>query len=90
MSKEMMNAAEVAEYLGMSRNHIYVFVRDRRIPFARPGGRKLVFPKRLIDEWIEWCARSNFKPEADHQRSGTARKTLGAVDSRFIGDLIRR
>lgn len=81
MSREMMNSAEVAEYLGMSKNHVYQLVRGRKIPFARPGGKLLIFPRRLIDEWIEWNARSNFEPTSEDPGS-RAKKNIHALAGR--------
>ena len=51
MSKEVMDANEVAEYLGISPSTVYKKVEYREIPFAKVGSL-LRFPKWLIDEWL--------------------------------------
>ena len=67
MERKMMNTKEVARYLGVNEKHIYKLTRDRRIPGTKLIG-KWVFPKRLIDEWIESNARANFDPGAEKQK----------------------
>ena len=49
MSEEMMNAKQVAGYLGVHEKQVYALIKARRIPCTRITG-KWVFPKRLIDE----------------------------------------
>ena len=56
MSEEMMNTKEVARYLGIHEKQVYLLIKSRRIPSTRVTG-KWLFPKRLIDEWIETNAR---------------------------------
>jgi excisionase family DNA binding protein len=52
MSEEMMSTKEMARYLGVHEKQVYALVKGKRIPSTRITG-KWVFPKRLIDEWIE-------------------------------------
>src|SRR4030043_694635 len=56
MSEEMMNTKEVAGYLGIHEKQVYALIKAGRIPSTRITG-KWIFPKRLIDEWIESNAR---------------------------------
>lgn len=49
---DLMTTAEVADYLRLKQRKIYELVRSQAIPCARMTG-KLLFPKRLIDLWIE-------------------------------------
>ena len=56
MSGEMMNTKEVAQYLGIHEKQVYALIKSKRIPSTRVTG-KWVFPKRLIDEWIESNAK---------------------------------
>ena len=51
MSKDVMDANEVAEYLGISPSTVYKKVEYREIPFTKVGSL-LRFPKWLIDEWL--------------------------------------
>ena len=52
MSDEMMNTKGVAKYLGIHEKQVYALIKSKRIPSTRVTG-KWVFPKKLIDEWIE-------------------------------------
>jgi len=51
MSKEIMNAEEVAEYLGIAQSTAYKWVEYRQIPFTKIG-TLLRFPKWIIDRWL--------------------------------------
>jgi excisionase family DNA binding protein len=68
MSEEMMNTKEVAEYLGIHEKQVYALIKSKRIPSTRVTG-KWVFPKGLIDEWIE----SNAKIGLEKARQKTRR-----------------
>ncbi len=60
MSEEMMNTKEVAHYLGIHEKQVYALIGLKRIPATRVTG-KWVFPRKLIDEWIESNARSGLE-----------------------------
>lgn len=51
MSKDVMDAGEVAEYLGVAKSTIYKWVEYRRIPYVKVG-TLLRFPKWIIDRWL--------------------------------------
>ncbi len=48
----MMNTREVADYLGIHEKQVYALIKAGKIPCTRVTG-KWVFPKHLIDEWID-------------------------------------
>jgi putative molybdopterin biosynthesis protein len=50
-----MNTKEVAHYLGVHEKQVYALIKSERIPATRVTG-KWIFPKPLIDEWIESSA----------------------------------
>ena len=54
---ELMDTAEVAKLTGYSKQTIYQLTSTRQIPFHRPahGGRKLVFKRSEILEWMQAC-----------------------------------
>jgi putative molybdopterin biosynthesis protein len=56
MPGEMMSTKEVAEYLGVHEKQVYALIKSKRIPSTRITG-KWIFPKGMIDEWIESNAR---------------------------------
>ena len=56
MTEEMMSTKEVAHYLGIHEKQVYALIKSKRIPSTRVTG-KWIFPRRLIDEWIELNAQ---------------------------------
>ncbi|HUL31045.1 MAG TPA: substrate-binding domain-containing protein [Thermodesulfobacteriota bacterium] len=57
MSEEMLNTKEVAKYLGIHEKQVYALIKSKKIPSTRVTG-KWVFPKKIIDEWIESNAKT--------------------------------
>ena len=49
---EYLTTAEVCDYLRLKERTIYELVARRAIPCSRATG-KLLFPRRLIDRWVE-------------------------------------
>jgi len=47
-----LSVEEVGEYLGVSRDTVYRWVRDRQLP-GRSVGRLWKFKKDDIDRWVE-------------------------------------
>jgi putative molybdopterin biosynthesis protein len=60
MSDELMNTKEVADYLNIHEKQVYALIKIGRIPCTRVTG-KWIFPKKLIDEWIDRDAKSGIK-----------------------------
>ena len=54
---ELMDTVEVAKLTGYSKQTIYQLTSTRQIPFHRPahGGRKIVFKRSEILEWMQAC-----------------------------------
>jgi excisionase family DNA binding protein len=48
----VLNTAQAAKYLGISREHMYRLCTEHRVPFARVGSRYR-FRIDEIDEWLE-------------------------------------
>lgn len=61
MTKEVMKAEEVAEYLGIATSTVYKWVEHREIPFTKVGSL-LRFPKWMIDQWL---TRKAVRPRED-------------------------
>ena len=57
MAEEMMNTKEVAKHLGIHEKQVYALIKSKKIPSTRVTG-KWVFPRKLIDEWIESNAKT--------------------------------
>lgn len=60
MSEAMMNTKEVARYLDIHEKQVYVLIKAGGIPGTKVTG-KWLFPKNLIDAWIEADARAGLK-----------------------------
>jgi len=67
MPGEMMNTKEVAHYLGIHEKQVYALIKSKRIPSTRITG-KWVFPKKLIDEWIELNAQKSLGQAREKSR----------------------
>lgn len=50
---EWWNIHRAASYLGVSTSFLRKMVRQRRIHYARPGGKVLRFRKSDLDHWLE-------------------------------------
>jgi len=56
MPEEMMTTKEIAHYLGIHEKQVYALIKEKKIPATRVTG-KWIFPKKIIDEWIESDAK---------------------------------
>lgn len=52
MPEEMMTTREIARYLGIHEKQVYALIKEKKIPATRVTG-KWIFPKKIIDAWIE-------------------------------------
>ena len=52
MPGDFLTTKEVAEHLGIHEKQVYALVKLGKIPASRVTG-KWLFPRRLLDEWIE-------------------------------------
>jgi putative molybdopterin biosynthesis protein len=78
MSEEMMSTKDVAQYLGVHEKQVYALVKAKRIPSTKITG-KWVFPKKLIDEWIETHAKQGL--EKAREKSAPLGRALLACGS---------
>jgi len=53
---EFFNTKELAKYIGINEKKIYFMAKAGKLPGTRVTG-KWIFPKKLIDEWIEENSR---------------------------------
>ena len=67
MSEEVMNTREVARYLDIHEKQVYGLIKSGKVPATRVTG-KWIFPKRLIDEWIETNAKQGVKEARQKSR----------------------
>ncbi|HLR02832.1 MAG TPA: helix-turn-helix domain-containing protein [Virgibacillus sp.] len=52
IKRSTLTVQEVAEYLGISNEMVYLLVREKRIVHFRIG-RRILFKREAIDQWIE-------------------------------------
>ncbi len=53
MDKTFLTTTEAAAYIGTTANYLYKLASQRhRIPYYSPSGRKLLFKREELDEWI--------------------------------------
>lgn len=53
-AKVYLTMKEAAEYLGTTVNYLYKLTsQQHRIPYYSPTGRKTLFKRSELDEWIE-------------------------------------
>jgi excisionase family DNA binding protein len=58
MHKKLLNPAEAAEMIGISRTKVYELLAGGQIASVKIGARRLV-PVEKIDEYIETLLREN-------------------------------
>lgn len=67
--KTLVDSQGLADYLNVKRSYIYELVSQRKIPFYRPFGKKLVFYIEEIDALVQSTKtkRALTKREAQEQ-----------------------
>lgn len=68
-TREVMDIREASEYLGVSRDTLYKYVSEERIPAFKLGNR-WKFKKTVLDRWIE--RKITRQDEGRHLRRGRA------------------
>ena len=86
MTEEMMSTKEVAHYLGVHEKQVYALIKSKRIPSTRITG-KWVFPRKLIDEWIESNAQAG-RGEARQKSKRMAGALLASGSNDPILDML--
>ena len=83
MKNEYMTTKEVADYLGIHEKQVYALIKENKIPCTRLTG-KWIFPKYLVDQWLELDARSSVDMPADakspRKRQGEYLLAAGSTD----------
>lgn len=64
---ELLNTKQVAEYLGINEKKVYHLAKAGRLPCTRVTG-KWVFPKKLVEEWIEENSRGVISSKKKKER----------------------
>jgi putative molybdopterin biosynthesis protein len=74
MSSELMNTKEIAKYLEIHEKQVYLLIKAGKIPCSRVTG-KWIFPKKLIDEWIQTSAQDSLQQ---------ARKKINKIEGALL------
>jgi excisionase family DNA binding protein len=64
---ELFNTKQIAKYLGIHEKKVYYLAKAGKLPCTRVTG-KWVFPKKLIDEWIEQNSRGAIRKKKKEPR----------------------
>ena len=67
-TREVMDIREASQYLGVSRETLYKYVYEDRIPAFKLGNR-WKFKKTVLDRWME---RQSIRYEERTERKGRA------------------
>ena len=65
-TREVMGMREASEYLGVSRETLYKYVSEERIPAFKLGNR-WKFKKTVLDRWME-------RASTEFERRGASRR----------------
>jgi len=52
VEKRFMDTQQVADYLAINEKQVYTLIHDRRLPATKITG-KWLFPRHLVDRWLE-------------------------------------
>jgi len=50
--KEVLGIDELTLYSGLSKTYIYKLMHSNKIPFYKPGGKKIYFKRSEVDNWL--------------------------------------
>jgi excisionase family DNA binding protein len=52
VQKEILDLKEACLYTGFSTSCMYKMTSQHRIPFSRPGGKRIFFRRTDLDQWM--------------------------------------
>ena len=64
-TEKPLNLDEAADYLGVSKSHLYKLTCKNKIPFYRPTGKRCYFEKSELHQWL---LRNPVKTNSDIDR----------------------
>jgi excisionase family DNA binding protein len=79
MVKELFDTKGLARYLNINEKQVYKLIKKGKIPATRITG-KWLFPKQVIDEWIETNAKDNLVSASSLAYLGDQMIVLGSND----------
>lgn len=51
-TKEVLTSDEAAQYMGISKSHLYKLTMNAQIPYSKPMGKKCYFSRRELEQWL--------------------------------------
>jgi excisionase family DNA binding protein len=69
-----LSLEETAIYLGLSKSTLYKLTSQRVIPFFTPTGRKILFSKDDLDNWVSSNRKATILELQNEPISSTKRK----------------
>lgn len=73
----MLTPKEAAKYLNIGYDTLLSWARQGIIPSAKPGGHRVLFNKKSLDEWqAEQEGKRNPRPKPEENQMGKLRKII--------------
>ena len=66
--KTIVTFAEAALWLGLSHSSLYKMTSERKLPYYKPGGKRIFFKTEEIKSWV----LSKRTPSVDELKSGVS------------------
>lgn len=59
-TKDVLTSSEVANYMGVSKSHVYKLTMRGEIPYYKPTGKCCYFNRAEVEQWLQQnrCATS--------------------------------
>lgn len=51
-TKSVLTLDEAAQYMGVSKSHLYKLTMARQVPFSKPMGKMCYFDRLEIEKWL--------------------------------------
>ena len=74
-----IDVAQTASVLNVSRNYVYELVRQRKIPFYKPFGKKLMFKQDELHAVIESSKVQSITPIAELKQQANEKRLRGSI-----------
>ena len=50
--KPVMDIDDFVQYTGLSKGYVYKLTHANKVPYYKPGGKKLFFKRAEVDTWL--------------------------------------
>lgn len=77
-NKNVLTLEEALEYTGYSRSRLLKLTAARKIPFYKPGGKRLFFNREELESWLQHN-RITPESEIDEQAKRLSNKSRGGT-----------